>query len=129
MLGNDDEVAVTACVGRSTSNGSDTSGKVWSAYLSEAERQDRALVENWMGDTEAILIFVRVLLSHLQRPKPLGHHVNRLMQTCTPEGYRSAAENIRRHRALICLDGARIWVNYASFSYCSPFVQRPMNSS
>lgn len=48
----------TARVGRGTSKGSDTSGKVWSVYLSEADRLDRALAENWKGDTEGILIFV-----------------------------------------------------------------------
>ncbi|KAI0292621.1 hypothetical protein B0F90DRAFT_243236 [Multifurca ochricompacta] len=36
---------------------SDTSGKVWSVYLSEADKQDKALAENWKGDTEGILIF------------------------------------------------------------------------
>jgi hypothetical protein len=58
-------------------------------------------------------------LLDLQRPKPLGHHINRLIQTCTPEGYRGAAENVRRRRALICLDTARCLtgVYYASFSY------------
>lgn len=58
-------------------------------------------------------------LLDLQRPKPLGHHINRLIQTCTPEGYRGAAENVRRRRALICLDTARFLtgVSYASFSY------------
>jgi hypothetical protein len=58
-------------------------------------------------------------LLDLQRPKPLGHHINRLIQTCTPEGYRGAAENVRRRRALICLDTARFLtgVCYASFSY------------
>jgi hypothetical protein len=53
---------VTARVGQSASKGSDTSGKVWSVYLSEAERQDRALAENWKGDTEGILIFVRMIV-------------------------------------------------------------------
>jgi hypothetical protein len=52
---------MAARVGRSASRGSDTSGKVWSVYLSEAERQDRALAENWKGDTEGILIFVRIV--------------------------------------------------------------------
>jgi hypothetical protein len=67
--GNDHQVqpnfltTVTAGVGRSASKGSDTSGKVWSVYLSEAERQDRALAENWKGDTEGILIFVSILLT------------------------------------------------------------------
>ncbi|KAN0124182.1 hypothetical protein V8E52_001831, partial [Russula decolorans] len=58
-------------------------------------------------------------LLDLQRPKPLGHHINRLIQTCTPESYRGAAENARRRRALICLDTARFLtgVYYASFSY------------
>jgi len=69
MTGNDHEVppnsftTVTARVRRSTSKGSDTSGKVWSVYLSEAERQDRALAESWKGDTEGILIFVRIVLT------------------------------------------------------------------
>ena len=59
MTGSDHEVqpnnflaAVTTRVGRSASKGSDTSGKVWSVYLSEAERQDRALAENWKADTD-----------------------------------------------------------------------------
>jgi hypothetical protein len=58
-------------------------------------------------------------LLDLQQPKPLGHHVNRLIQTCTPEGNRGAAENVRKRRALICLDTARCLtgVYYASFSY------------
>ncbi|KAH9987933.1 hypothetical protein BJV74DRAFT_474668 [Russula compacta] len=43
-------------------------------------------------------------LLDLQQPKPLGHLINRLIQTCTPEGYRGAAENVRRRRALTCLD-------------------------
>lgn len=51
------ELGEGARVGRSSSKGSETSGKVWSVYLSEAERQDRALAENWKGDTEGILIF------------------------------------------------------------------------
>jgi DNA-binding IclR family transcriptional regulator len=69
MTGNDHQVqpnsltTVTARVGRSSSKGSETSGKVWSVYLSEAERQDRALAENWKGDTEGILIFVRIVLT------------------------------------------------------------------
>ena len=58
-------------------------------------------------------------LLDLQHSKPLGHHINRLIQTCTPEGDRGATENVRKHRALICLDTARFLtgVYYASFSY------------
>jgi Family of unknown function (DUF6535) len=59
---------VTARVGRSACKGSDTSGKVWSIYLSEAGRQDRALAENWKGDTEGILIFVRIVLTLRSSP-------------------------------------------------------------
>lgn len=38
--------------------GASKGSKVWSVYLSEADRQDKALAENWKGDTEGILIFV-----------------------------------------------------------------------
>jgi hypothetical protein len=33
--------------------------KFWSVYLKGAEEEDKARVENWKGDTEGILIFVR----------------------------------------------------------------------
>lgn len=63
----------TVALGASTGKGSsrsDISGKVWSVYLSEAERQDKALAENWKGDTEGILIFVciRFLFGHFSLP-------------------------------------------------------------
>jgi len=35
------------------------SGKIWSVYVSEAEKEDKALVEGWKGDMEGLLIFVR----------------------------------------------------------------------
>ena len=35
------------------------SGKIWSVYVSEAEKEDRALAEGWKGDMEGLLIFVR----------------------------------------------------------------------
>lgn len=34
------------------------SGKIWSVYLTEAEKEDKALVEAWKGDMEGLLIFV-----------------------------------------------------------------------
>ena len=40
--------------------------------------------------------------------KPLGHHINRLIQTCTADGYRGTSEKQRKHRALICLDTTRV---------------------
>lgn len=49
---------LTLTAARGAPKSSDTSGKVWSVYLSEADRQDKALAENWKGDTEGILIFV-----------------------------------------------------------------------
>jgi hypothetical protein len=49
---------LTLTTARGLPKSSDTSGKVWSVYLSEADRQDKALAENWKGDTEGILIFV-----------------------------------------------------------------------
>jgi Family of unknown function (DUF6535) len=52
------------------SSRSDISGKVWSVYLSEAERQDKALAENWKGDTDGIIFFVclRFIFGHLLLP-------------------------------------------------------------
>ena len=46
-------------LGPSRGGSSDTSGKVWSVYLSEADKHDKALADNWKGDSEGILIFVR----------------------------------------------------------------------
>ncbi len=50
---------------------------------------------------------------------PLGQHINRLIQTCTTDGYTGTNEKLRKRRALICLDTARILtaVHFASFSY------------
>ncbi|KAI0246777.1 hypothetical protein BJV78DRAFT_114536 [Lactifluus subvellereus] len=42
---------------------SDTSGKLWSVYLTEADKKDKALAENWKGDTEGILIFTGLFAS------------------------------------------------------------------
>jgi hypothetical protein len=54
-----------------------------------------------------------------QQPKPLGQHINRLIQTCTADGYRGANDKLRKRRALICLDTVRILtaVHTTSFSY------------
>jgi hypothetical protein len=38
----------------------DPKDKFWSLYLEGAEAEDKARVENWKGDTDGILIFVRV---------------------------------------------------------------------
>jgi hypothetical protein len=35
--------------------------KLWSVYVGEAEKYDRALVESWKSDMEGMLIFVRML--------------------------------------------------------------------
>ena len=58
-------------------------------------------------------------LLDLKQPKPLGHHITRLIQMCTADGYRGANEKLRRRRALICLDTLRILTaSYTmSFSY------------
>ncbi|KAJ7672121.1 hypothetical protein B0H17DRAFT_1208782 [Mycena rosella] len=36
-----------------------SSAKIWSVYISEAEKYDKALVESWRGDMDGMLIFVR----------------------------------------------------------------------
>ncbi|KAG5724104.1 hypothetical protein E4T56_gene4484, partial [Termitomyces sp. T112] len=33
------------------------SAKIWSVYVAEADRQDRALASSWKGDMDALLIF------------------------------------------------------------------------
>ncbi len=69
MIGYYYKIGVLICMSRlilgasKDSSGSDSSGKVWSVYLSEAERQDKALAENWKGDTEGILVFVCLRIS------------------------------------------------------------------
>jgi hypothetical protein len=35
------------------------SSKIWSVYIGEAEKYDKALVESWRNNMDAILIFVR----------------------------------------------------------------------
>jgi hypothetical protein len=34
--------------------------RLWNLYLSEAEKEDKVLTENIKGDTDGILIFVRI---------------------------------------------------------------------
>lgn len=38
----------------------DPSAKIWSAYITEAEKYDRILVQSWKSDMDSILIFVRI---------------------------------------------------------------------
>jgi hypothetical protein len=35
-----------------------TSGKIWSIYVAEADKYDKALIEGWGDDMDATLIFV-----------------------------------------------------------------------
>ncbi|KAJ7873699.1 hypothetical protein B0H13DRAFT_2058248 [Mycena leptocephala] len=39
--------------------------KIWSVYIAEAEKYDRALVNSWKGDMEGILIFAGLFSSIL----------------------------------------------------------------
>ncbi|KAI0322553.1 hypothetical protein OF83DRAFT_1080139 [Amylostereum chailletii] len=45
--------------------GVDNSAKIWSIYLSHAEKFDRALVESWKGDMDGILFFSYLVCPHL----------------------------------------------------------------
>jgi hypothetical protein len=36
----------------------DSSGKLWSIYLSEADEQDQEITELWRGEADSILVFV-----------------------------------------------------------------------
>jgi len=39
-------------------NYGDPSGRLWMMYLTEAEKEDKEITENWKGDTDGILVFV-----------------------------------------------------------------------
>jgi len=38
----------------------DSSGKLWSIYLTEADKHDEEMTEHWRGEADSILVFVRV---------------------------------------------------------------------
>lgn len=38
-------------------NYGDSSGRLWMMYLTEAEKQDKEITDNWKGDTDGILVF------------------------------------------------------------------------
>jgi hypothetical protein len=42
-----------------SSNFSNPEDKFWDIYLKGAEAEDKDHVEDWMGDTDGVLIFVR----------------------------------------------------------------------
>lgn len=67
------------------------------------------LVAETSNDVLPIVEELRRLFDNVAEPsKSLGHHINRLIQTCTADGYRGTDEKNRRRRALICLDTTRI---------------------
>ena len=39
----------------------DSSGKLWSVYIAEADDHDQEITELWKGEAESILVFVSVL--------------------------------------------------------------------
>ncbi|KAH8987567.1 hypothetical protein EDB86DRAFT_2832266 [Lactarius hatsudake] len=40
-------------------NYGDSSGKLWTMYLNETEKEDKEITENWKVDTEGILVFLK----------------------------------------------------------------------
>ena len=40
-------------------NYGDSAGRLWSMYLTEAEKEDKELTEAWKGEADSILVFVR----------------------------------------------------------------------
>jgi hypothetical protein len=53
-------------------NYGDSSGKLWSMYLTETEKEDKEITERWKGEADSILVFVsvniqsRFILPHLR---------------------------------------------------------------
>jgi hypothetical protein len=44
-------------------NYGDPSGKLWSMYLAEAEKEDKVLTDAWKGEADSILVFVSFFLT------------------------------------------------------------------
>jgi hypothetical protein len=53
-------------------NYGDPSSKLWSMYLTEAEKEDEQITKNWFEDTGGVLVFVssKTSLYICSRPKP-----------------------------------------------------------
>ena len=52
----------------------DPSGKLWSMYLTEAEKEDEQIVKNWTEDTGGILVFVSLKTSFYICSMPKAKH-------------------------------------------------------
>jgi hypothetical protein len=91
---------------RSLQEGIDKKALQWTVATVDGGGDIETLLEGILTSRRITLSIVEDPLD-LQQPKPLGHNINRLIQTYTREGDRAAAENVRRHRTLICLDTAR----------------------
>jgi uncharacterized membrane protein len=62
FLSLDDEDSAVDGVPYTAAENEESSANLWSVYISEAERYDKALVESWKEDMTGLLIFVRCLL-------------------------------------------------------------------
>ncbi|KAI9433333.1 hypothetical protein H4582DRAFT_1988573 [Lactarius indigo] len=96
---------------------------LWTTATVDDDDEIEAFVEGipgyvMSGTSKGALTIVEDLI-HSRRPSPLGRHLERLLMTCIPEGYRSASEFVRRRRSIICLDTTRFLtgIYFASFSY------------
>jgi len=47
-------------IGQYQSRYTDRLDRFWDLYLSHADKSDKTLMESWKGDTDGILIFVRL---------------------------------------------------------------------
>jgi hypothetical protein len=54
-------------------NYGDSSSKLWSMYLAEAEKEDKELTESWKGEADSILVFVRTFLTFFYLLLQLRH--------------------------------------------------------
>ncbi|KAI0287224.1 hypothetical protein BC826DRAFT_941222 [Russula brevipes] len=63
---------------------------------------------------------IQDLLGRQQQHHPLGQHISRFIQTCIPEGFRVATENVRKRRAFICLDTVRCLTEVCTSHHSPP---------
>jgi hypothetical protein len=65
-------------------NYGDPSGKLWSMYLAEAEKEDKELTEAWKGEADSILVFVRFFLTLYPPPSTTDAFIARLVYSLPP---------------------------------------------
>ncbi|KAF8262005.1 hypothetical protein EI94DRAFT_741613 [Lactarius quietus] len=91
---------------RTTGYAVETSGKLWSVYLAESERHDKALAESWKADMDGLLIFAglfsAVVTAFLVGSLQQMTQSNQTPPSPTPSGTPANTPSLLRANALWC---------------------------